>query len=91
MPKYFIKNGKKVRDYKREYKMYHGKPEQLKNRTKRNQARKRINAARKARGLPALRTNQEVDHVRPISKGGGNGVKNTRVTTRTKNRRKYNK
>jgi len=91
MPKYVIRNGKKVRDYKREYKMYHGKPEQIKNRSARNGARARIQAERKRRGLSPLRTTQEVDHKRPLSKGGSNGKHNTRVVSRTANRKKYNK
>ena len=89
MPYINPKTGK--RDYKREYRMYHGKPEQIKNRTKRNGARAKINASRKRRGLPPLKRTQEVDHKRPLSKGGGNGRGNTRVVSRKSNRRKYNK
>ena len=90
---YRIKRGpnKGKRDYKREYRQYHGKPKQIKNRTARNGARARINAARKRRGLPKLKTTQEVDHIRPLSKGGGNGSKNTRVVSRKTNRKKYKK
>ena len=57
----------------------------------RNGARARINGARKRRGLAPLARTQEVDHRRPLSKGGGNGRGNTRVVSRTANRRKYNK
>jgi len=32
-----------------------------------------------------------VDHKRALSKGGGNGRGNTRVVSRSTNRRKYNK
>ena len=89
MPYIDPKTGK--RNYKREYKQYHGKPKQIKNRTARNSARARVNGARKARGLAPLRTTQEVDHRRPLSKGGKNGRSNTRVVSRKTNRRKYNK
>ena len=89
MPYKNPKTGK--RDYKREYRMYHGKPKQIKNRTARNGARARVQAARKARGLAPLKRTQEVDHKRPLSKGGGNGRKNTRVVSRKANRKKYNK
>jgi 5-methylcytosine-specific restriction endonuclease McrA len=89
MPYKDPKTGK--RDYKREYKMYHGKPKQKKNRAARNGARNRINAARKRRGLGALPRTKEVDHKKPLSKGGGNGRSNTRVVSRRTNRRKYNK
>lgn len=89
MPYIDPKTGK--RNYKREYKQYHGKPKQIKNRTARNGERARINASRKRRGLPPLARTQEVDHRRPLSKGGGNGRGNTRVVSRKTNRRKYNK
>jgi len=79
------------RNYRREYRQYHGKPEQKKNRAARNGARRRINSARKRRGLRALPRSKEVDHKRALSKGGGNGRGNTRVVSRSTNRRKYNK
>lgn len=34
---------------------------------------------------------KEVDHKKPLSKGGSKSKKNLRVTTRTANRKKYNK
>ena len=70
----------KARNYKREYREFHGKPEQVKNRAKRNAARR--NAGLKV-GDP-----REVDHKRPLSKGGGNGASNTRVVSRSTNRKK---
>tara|TARA_R110002012_G_scaffold274513_1_gene460852 strand:- start:286 stop:573 length:288 start_codon:yes stop_codon:yes gene_type:complete len=88
------KNGKimkGVRDYRKEYDEYHGTSKQKKNRAARNGARRRINAARKAKGLRKLPSTKEVDHKRPLSKGGGNGRGNTRVVSRRANRRKYNK
>jgi len=74
---------KKVRDYKEEYRKYHGKPEQVKKRAERNKARSDMDL-KKGDG-------KEVDHKKPLSKGGGNGKGNLRVTTRTANRKKYNK
>ena len=73
---------KKPRNYKEEYK-YHGTPEQIKKRAARNKARADMNL-KKGDG-------KEVDHKKPLSKGGGKGKKNLRVTTRTVNRKKYNK
>lgn len=70
----------KKRDYKKEYKEYHGKPEQIKNRAKRN-------AARKEMGLK-VGDPREVDHKKPLSKGGGNSKSNLRVVSRTTNRKK---
>ena len=85
------KNGKIVRDYRKEYDEYHGSEEQKTNRSARNSARSEVNGKRKKAGKPKLRTDQEVDHKVPLSKGGSNGKGNTRVVSRTANRKKYNK
>ena len=74
---------KNPRNYKEEYEKYHGTPEQIKNRAARNKARA-------DKGLENG-DGKEVDHKKPLSKGGGNGKGNTRVTTRSVNRKKYNK
>lgn len=71
---------KKKRNYKKEYREYHGKPEQVDNRSKRNSARRKM-GLKKGDG-------KEVDHKRPLSKGGGNGKGNLRVVSRAKNRKK---
>lgn len=68
------------RNYRKEYDDFHGKPEQKKNRAKRNAARR--NAGLKV-GDP-----REVDHIKPLSKGGSNGKSNTRVVKRSTNRKK---
>lgn len=73
----------KKRDYKKEYKEYHSKPEQKKNRAARNKARKEM-------GLK-VGDPREVDHKKPLSKGGSNSKKNLRVVSRTTNRKKGNK
>jgi len=70
----------KKRDYKKEYKDFHGKPAQVKNRAKRN-------TARKAAGLKPG-DKREVDHKKPLSKGGSNGRGNLRVVSRRTNRKK---
>ena len=74
---------KSKRDYKKEYLTYHGTPEQIKNRTKRN----------KARSLMKLKVGdkREVDHIKPLSRGGSNTKKNLRVVSRAINRKKGNK
>ncbi len=74
---------KKKRNYKKEYASYHAKPVQRKRRSMRNQARKKM-------GLK-VGDPREVDHRRPLSKGGGNGRRNLRVVSKTANRRRYNK
>lgn len=73
----------KKRDYKKEYREYHSKPEQKKNRAKRNAARRKIGLKK---GDP-----REVDHKKPLSKGGSNSKSNLRVVSRTTNRKKGNK
>lgn len=74
---------KKKRDYKKEYKNYHSKPEQKKNRAKRNKARKEL-------GLK-VGDPREADHIKPLSKGGSNEKSNLRAVSRTTNRKKGNK
>lgn len=71
---------KKKRDYKKEYKDYHSKNEQKKNRAKRNKARKTMGLKK---GDP-----KEVDHKKPLSKGGSNKKSNLQAVSRTKNRKK---
>ena len=83
------KNGKIVRDYRKEYDEYHKL--HIPERTARNRARSDEEKRRKKAGKPKLRTDQEVDHKIPLSKGGSNGPGNTRVISRTANRKKYNK
>lgn len=70
-----------------EYDAYQGKPEQIKNRSERNQARREA----EKQGLVHKGDQREVDHKKPLSKGGSNSKKNTRVVSRTENRKKYNK
>lgn len=74
---------KKKRNYRKEYDEYHGKPDQRKNRAARNRARRKMGLKK---GDP-----REVDHKVPLSKGGSNGKKNLRVTSRAANRKKGNK
>ena len=72
-----------ARDYKKEYENYHSKPEQKKNRAKRNAARREL-GLKKGDG-------KEVDHIKPLSKGGSNGKSNLRVVSQKTNRKKGNK
>ena len=71
---------KRKRDYKREYETFHGKPDQIKNRSKRNQARRKLKLKKGDK--------REVDHKKPLSKGGGNGKSNLRAVSRRTNRKK---
>lgn len=80
MPKAKTKAKPKKRDYKKEYKQYHAKPEQKKNRAARNSARKTM-------GLK-VGDKREVDHKKPLAKGGTNAKSNLQVMSRTANRKK---
>ena len=73
-----------MRDYKKEYRDYHGKPEQIANRAARNHARLEATKA----GKTHKGDGKEVDHIKPLSKGGSNAASNTRVVSRSTNRRK---
>ena len=74
---------KEPRNYRKEYEEYHGKPEQKRNRNNRNKARRKM----------GLKTGdpREVDHKRPLSKGGSNGRSNLRITSKRTNRVKGSK
>ena len=70
----------KKRDYKKEYREYHGKPAQIKARSERNQAR--------AKMCLKVGDKREVDHKVPLSKGGSNSTRNLRVVSQRTNRSK---
>jgi hypothetical protein len=72
----------KARDYKHEYATYQGKPEQIKNRAKRNKARADMEKA----GRVHKGDGKDVDHKRPLSKGGSTGKSNLRVKSVHANR-----
>lgn len=76
----YMKDGK--RDYKREYAKYHSKPEQRANRSERTIARNAANAD----GRTRKGDGKDLDHIRPLSKGGSNSPSNTRVTSQSNNR-----
>jgi hypothetical protein len=70
------------RDYKAEYENYHSKPEQKKNRAKRNGARRKF----EREGRVSKGDGKDVDHKNPIRSGGGNGAGNLRVRSKSANR-----
>lgn len=72
----------KPRPYKKEYEQYQGKPEQIKNRAKRNAARAEL----MKEGKVVKGDGKDVDHTKPISKGGTNAKGNLRVKPAGSNR-----
>ena len=70
-----------ARDYKKEA-QYEDSPEQIKNRVARNKARR---DAEKKVGKAAL-AGKDVDHIKPLSKGGAATDKNTRIVSIHDNR-----
>lgn len=73
---------RKVRDYKSEYQQYQGTPEQIKNRAKRNAARRQL----MKEGRVAVGDGKDVDHKTPLSKGGSAHRSNLRVQSASANR-----
>lgn len=74
----YMTNGK--RDYAREYNKYHSRPKQRKNRALRNAAHRELE---KKLGHNIT---QDVDHAKPLAKGGSNAISNLRVRSRAANR-----
>lgn len=69
-----------ARNYRQEYDRYQGKPEQIKKRAMRNKAHRTLEKVygRDIKG--------DVDHVRPLAKGGSNARSNLRVQSKSANR-----
>ena len=81
-----LKNGK--RDYKCEYQKYGGASKKgKKDRAARNQARK----VAEREGRVKKGDGKEIDHKKPLSKGGSNAKSNQRIVSRSTNRKKGNK
>lgn len=76
----FMRNGK--RDYKRQYEEYDGKESVKKDRAKRNSARRMM----EREGKVSKGDGKDVDHKKPLSKGGSAGRSNLRVTSKSSNR-----
>jgi len=73
-------NGK--RDYQKQYAKYDGKDSVKKDRAKRNGARRILAQEGKVRKGDG----KDVDHIKPLSKGGGAGRSNLRVVSKSTNR-----
>jgi hypothetical protein len=70
------------RDYGKEYRDYHGEPEQIKKRAQRNAARRQMGKE----GRVHKGDGKEVDHSKtPIRRGGSNAKSNLGVTSESNN------
>lgn len=70
------------RNYKMEYRNYHGKPKQRKERAARTKAREMmIKKGRVRKG-----DGKDIDHKRPLRNGGSKGINNLRVRDKSENR-----
>jgi hypothetical protein len=76
----YMTNGK--RDYKRENELYNSRPEEIKKRSERTTARRQANAA----GITHKGDGKDIDHIKPLSKGGKNVPSNERVVSASANR-----
>jgi len=72
----------KPRPYKKEYEQYDGTPAVKKKRAARNKARRML----VAEGLVRKGDGKDVDHKRPLSKGGSSDRSNIRVKDASANR-----
>jgi hypothetical protein len=77
---FFIEEYK--RDYKKEYRNYHGKPKQRKERAARTAARELM----KKKGPVKKGDGKDIDHKRPLRNGGSKGINNLRVRAKSENR-----
>lgn len=70
------------RNFRKEYDNYQGRPEQIANRAERNAARREMEKS----GRVHKGDGKDVDHKRPLVKGGSNDRSNLRVTSKSDNR-----
>lgn len=80
-PRGYGGDGRRVKGGNEEYKKYHASTKMKKERAARNRNRRIYEA--KNGDLP---TETELDHIRPVRSGGGNGAKNLRPVSRHFNR-----
>ena len=76
----YMTNGK--RDYKKEVAKYTSRPEVVKKRTEQNAARREL----MKEGVMRKGDGKDVDHAKPISKGGTNNRSNLRAVPASTNR-----
>ena len=73
-----------ARDFKEEYRKFQSSTKAKKDRAARNKVRRQaLRDGRVKKG-----DNKEIDHIVPLSKGGSTGKGNTRIVSRSTNRKK---
>jgi len=77
---YFEEEAK--RNYKKEYRNYHGKPKQRKERAARTKARELMIK----KGVVKKGDGVDIDHKKPLRSGGSNGINNLRKRKKSNNR-----
>lgn len=82
MPYMHKVNGKSVRNYKMENEKYNSKPAQIKARSERTTLRREANAT----GVTHKGDGTNLDHIKPLSKGGANKMSNARVVSESANK-----
>lgn len=80
MPKKTTK--KKGRNYRKEYDNFHGRPEEIKKRSKRVQARRKM----EKQGKVKKGDSKDIDHKKTLKNGGSNAKSNLRVKSKAANR-----
>ena len=79
---YGILSEESKRDYKKEYRNYHGKAKQRKERAARTKARELM----KKKGLVRKGDGVDIDHKKPLRSGGSKGINNLRRRKKSENR-----
>ncbi len=73
----------RVRDYKREYERDHASPAAKRHRAMRNKWNRRLKGV--------VPQGYEIDHMRQLRHGGGNGIDNIRLLPVSQNRSEHNR
>lgn len=71
-----------ARNYRKEYDNYQGSEEQKKKRAARNKARRQL----EREGKVSKGDGKDVDHKKPLAKGGSNARSNLKAVPKSKNR-----
>ena len=72
------------RNYKKEYRDFHGKPDKIKDRAARNKANRA--ATKRGANVAGKTTGNEVGHIKSLKSGGSRSTSNTRVQSVRSNR-----